>query len=244
MFPRLPGSLLEILHVHAGKLDVVPVARQFEAPNWLPDGRMILNVIGPGPNKGSVAGQLTWSRQVAPSIQAQRIATTTITSPALTAAARHRVQRGGRKTISHLHAADQRGEPVRVTSHSPSYLHEVADGAWLVPPEDMRAPRRAAGLTSTRFTGGSSPDEHAGLEDGSESPDGRHISTPAAPAAQLWRMNGSEQAADERWLQQLVPASLAHGNGLFSVLWPEVKRTTTIISRCTSPHAGRRRRRE
>src|SRR5690606_33218158 len=48
------GAHLEVLNVFTGQLAVVHSSpEQFEAPNWLPDGKtLLINVSGPGPNKG------------------------------------------------------------------------------------------------------------------------------------------------------------------------------------------------
>ncbi|MES1169009.1 MAG: biopolymer transporter TolR, partial [Oleiharenicola lentus] len=62
------GAHLEILNVHTGKLETVYSSpEQFEAPNWMPDGRtLIVNVSGPGPNKGQLKTFDLVTKQIGP----------------------------------------------------------------------------------------------------------------------------------------------------------------------------------
>jgi TolB protein len=201
------GSLLEILNVHTGKLDVVHQSpEQFEAPNWLPDGRtLILNVSGPGPNKGRLQTFDLVTGQIAPLDTGFANRNNNDHVPSFD---------GKRLGISHHSAEDEKrsviytlpikgGEPVRVTPHSPSYLHGWSpDGAWLVYTGGRREHPDgplvydiykipATGGEEVRLT------NTPGLEDGSEySPDGRYIyfNSSRTGRMQLWRMkpDGSE----------------------------------------------------
>ena len=195
------GSLLEILQVHTGKLNVVHQSpEQFEAPNWLPDGRtLILNVSGPGPNKGRLQTFDRVTGKVAPLDTGFANRNNNDHVPSFD---------GKRLGISHHSAEDENrsviytlpiggGVPTRVTSLSPSYLHGWSpDGAWLVytagrrerPVEALRYDIYkipAGGGEEVRLTRG------PGLNDGAEyAPDGSYIAFNSSRTGrmQLWRM--------------------------------------------------------
>ncbi len=202
------GAQLEILHVHTGKLEMVHSSpEQFEAPNWLLDGRtLLLNISGPGPNKGQLKTYDLITGQTAPFDTG--FATSNNNDHVLSFD-------GTQLAISHLHAEDKGrsvifrlpsggGVPVRVTPQSPSYLHGWSpDGQWLVytgarqeTPEGSDKydiyKIRVEGGDEIRLT--NSP----GMSDGPEfSPDGKYIyyNSTRSGLMQLWRMkpDGSEQ---------------------------------------------------
>ena len=202
------GSHLEILNVHTGKLEIVASSpEQFEAPNWTSDGKtLIVNVSGPGPNKGHLKTFDLVTKQWAPLDTG--FANRNNNDHVLTFD-------GKRLGISH-HSADDSGHsviftmpssggtPKRITANSPSYLHGWSpDGKWLV-------------FTGGRKVQSDGPDKYdiykisgdggaeirltnsPGLSDGPEfSPDGKYIyfNSTRNGLMQLFRMkpDGSQQ---------------------------------------------------
>ena len=234
------GSRLEILNVHTGKLDEVHRSpEQFEAPNWMPNGRtLILNVSGPGPNKGLLKTFDLVTGSVAPLDTgfANRNNNDHVLSfdGKQLAISHHSAEDKGRSVIYRLPATG--GTPVRVTPQSPSYLHGWSpDGKWLVYTGGRKDKAEAPdnydiykisvdGGEEIRLT------TYTGLDDGSEySPDGKFIyfNSSRSGRMQLWRMqpDGShpEQLTDDgfnNWFPHVSPdgrwiAFLSYG--------PEVK---------------------
>lgn len=203
------GSLLEILNVHTGKLETVYSSpEQFEAPNWMPDGRtLIVNVSGPGPNKGLLKTFDLVTKKMAPLDTG--FANRNNNDHVLTfdgkqlAISHHSADDGGRSVIYKLPSVG--GTPVRVTPKAPSYLHGWSpDAKWLVytggrkEKADDKSDKydiyriSADGGEEIRLT--SAP----GLSDGPEfSPDGKYIyfNSTRSGLMQLWRMkpDGSDQ---------------------------------------------------
>ena len=203
------GSLLEILNVHTGKLETVYRSpEQFEAPNWMPDGKtLIVNVSGPGPNKGLLKTYDLVTGKLAPLDTG--FANRNNNDPVLSfdgkqlAISHHSADDSGRSVIYKLPARG--GTPVRVTPKSPSFLHGWSpDGKWIVytggrkeKPDDRSDKYdiykiSADGGDEVRLTNA------PGLSDGPEfSPDGKYIyfNSTRTGLMQLWRMkpDGSEQ---------------------------------------------------
>jgi Tol biopolymer transport system component len=195
------GSNLEILNVHTGLLATVCSSpEQFEAPNWKPDNRtIILNVSGPGPNKGRLKTYDLATGQTA--LLDTGFATHNNNDHVLSfdgkrlAISHHSAEDQGHSVIYTLPATG--GAPVRVTPKSPSFLHGWSpDGQWLVYTGGRKAapggPDKydiykipAAGGEEIRLT------DAPGLSDGPEfSPDGRWIyfNSSRSGRMQLWRM--------------------------------------------------------
>lgn len=220
------GSHLEVLNVHTGKLDLVySSAEQFEAPNWLPDGRtLLLNVSGPGPNKGLLKTFDLVTKTLAPFDTgfANRNNNDHVLSfdGKQLAISHHAAEDQGRSVIYTLPMKG--GVPVRVTPRSPSYMHGWSpDAQWLVftggrkeKPEDAaekydiyKIP--ATGGEEVRLT--NSP----GLSDGPEfSPDGQWIyfNSTRTGRMQLWRMKTDGSAQEQltndefnNWFPHLSP---------------------------------------
>ncbi len=205
------GSLLEILNVHTGKLETVYQSpEQFEAPNWLPGGNgrtLIVNVSGPGPNKGLLKTFDLVTKTMAPLDTgfANRNNNDHVLSfdGKQLAISHHNAEDGGRSVVYKLPSSG--GTPVRVTSKAPSYLHGWSpDGKWLVytggrkEKADDKSDKydiykiSVDGGEEIRLT--TAP----GLNDGPEfSPDGKYIyfNSTRTGLMQLWRMkpDGSEQ---------------------------------------------------
>lgn len=202
------GAHLEILNVHTGRRELVhssPV--QFEAPNWLRDGRTLLvNVSGPGPDKGRLKAFDLVTGRIADFDTG--FATRNNNDHVLSfdgkqlGISHHSADDGGRSVVYRLPAAG--GAPVRVTPKSPSYLHGWSpDGKWLVytggRAETPGGPEKydiykipAEGGEEVRLT--SAP----GLSDGAEySPDEQWIyfNSSRTGRMQLWRMrpDGAQQ---------------------------------------------------
>ena len=205
------GSNLEILNVHTGKLETVYSSpEQFEAPNWLPGGNgrtLIVNVSGPGPNKGLLKTFDLVTGQLAPldtgfanhnnndhvlSFDGKQLAIS-----------HHSADDNGRSVVYRLPLTG--GTPVRVTPKSPSYLHGWSpDGKWLVytggrkEQPDAKSDKydiykiSTEGGEETRLT------HSSGLSDGPEfTPDGQYIyyTSTRTGLMQIWRMkpDGSDQ---------------------------------------------------
>jgi Tol biopolymer transport system component len=205
------GAHLEILNVHTGKLEIVHSSpEQFEAPNWMPDGRtLIVNVSGPGENKGQLNTFDLVTKKIA------RLNTGTIgrnnNDHVLTFDGKmlgvsiHTPgdKDNGRSVVYKLPSTG--GDPVRVTPNSPSYFHGWSpDGKWLVytggrkHTPDAKADKYdiykipAEGGEETRLT------SEGTLSDGPEfTPDGQWIyyNSTRSGLMQLWRMkpDGSQQ---------------------------------------------------
>ena len=211
------GAHLEILNVHTGQLQIVhssPV--QFEAPNWMPDGKtLIVNVSGPGPDKGKLKTFDLVTKQVG-DLSTGDIGRNnndhvlTFDGKQLGVSI-HTAADSGHSVVYKLPATG--GTPVRITKNSPSYFHGWSpDNQWLVytggrkeKPDDKADKYdiykiSADGGDEVRLT--STP----GLSDGPEfTPDGQWIyfNSTRTGLMQLWRMkpDGSqqEQVTNDEW---------------------------------------------
>ena len=202
------GAELQILNVYTGQLASVHRSpEQFEAPNWMQDGKtLLINVSGPGPNKGLLKTfDLTTGKIGAFDTGfATRNNNDHVLSfdGKMLAISNHTAEDSGRSVIFKLPATG--GTPVRMTAHSPSYFHGWSpDGKWLVftggRKEKPDGPDKydiykipAEGGDEVRLT--TAP----GLSDGPEfSPDGKYIyfNSTRSGLMQLWRMktDGSDQ---------------------------------------------------
>lgn len=221
------GAHLEILNVHTGKLEIVhssPV--QFEAPNWKPDGRtLIVNVSGPGPDRGQLKTFDLVTKQVA-DLHTGTIGRNnndhvlTFDGKMLGVSIHTPGEDNGRSVIYKLPSTG--GEPVRVTPKSPSYFHGWSpDNQWLVYTggrkhgADQKADKYdiykipAGGGEEIRLT------SEGSLSDGPEfTPDGKWIyyNSTRSGLMQLWRMrpDGSqqEQVTDDafnNWFPHISP---------------------------------------
>lgn len=202
------GAHLEVLNVHTGQLAMVHSSpEQFEAPNWLPDHKtLLINVSGPGPNKGLLKKFDLTTGRIAPfdtgfanrnnndhvlSFDGKQIGLS-----------HHSAEDGGRSVIYRMPLVG--GTPVRVTPKAPSYFHGWSpDGKWMVytggRKETPGAPDKydiykisVDGGEEVRLT------DAPGLSDGPEySPDGQWIyfNSTRSGLMQLWRMrpDGSQQ---------------------------------------------------
>ena len=211
------GAHLEILNVHTGQLQIVhSSAEQFEAPNWMPDGKtLIVNVSGPGANKGQLKTFNLVTKQVG------ELSTGNIGRNNND----HVLNFDGKQLGVSIHTAADSGHsvvyklpstggaPVRMTKNSPSYFHGWSpDAKWLVytggrkeKPDDKadkydiyKIP--ADGGDEVRLT------NTPGLSDGPEfTPDGKWIyfNSTRTGLMQLWRMkpDGSqqEQVTNDEW---------------------------------------------
>jgi TolB protein len=201
------GSHLEILNVFTGKLELVHSSpEQFEAPNWIPGGNgrtLIVNVSGPGPNKGRLKTFDLVTKTVAP-LDTGSIVRNNNDHVLTFDGTRLGISSGeddGRSVIYTLPVSG--GTPKRITPKSPSYLHGWSpDNKWLV----YTGGRKQAdgtdkydiykipsdGGDEIRLT------DSPGLNDGPEfSPDGQWIyfNSTRSGLMQLWRMrpDGSQQ---------------------------------------------------
>lgn len=202
------GSRLEILDVVSGQLDVVHTSPEaFEAPNWMPDDRtLILNISGPGPNKGTLKTFDLETGAVARldtgfAVHNNNDHVLSFDSSRL-AISHHSDDDAGRSVIYTLPARG--GAPVRVTPRSPSFLHGWSpDAKWLV----YTGGRSPGPGQTEKFDIYKIPSEGGdeirlttspGLNDGPEfSPDGKYIyfNSTRSGLMQLWRMrpDGSQQ---------------------------------------------------
>jgi Tol biopolymer transport system component len=211
------GAHLEVLNVHTGKLETVYSSpEQFEAPNWMPDGKtLIVNVSGPGPNKGQLKTFDLVTKAVGPldtgTIGRNNNDHVLTFDGKMLGVSIHTPDDGGRSVVYKL--PSKGGAPVRVTKNSPSYFHGWSlDAKWLVytggrkeKPDDKADKYdiykiSADGGDEIRLT--STP----GLSDGPEfSPDGKYIyfNSTRSGLMQLWRMkpDGSEQemVTNDEW---------------------------------------------
>jgi TolB protein len=211
------GAHLEILNVHTSKLEIVhssPV--QFEAPNWMPDGKtLIVNVSGPGPDKGQLQTFNLVTKQVSllntGTIGRNNNDHVLTFDGKMLGVSIHTPADDGRSVIYKLSATG--GSPVRVTPKSPSYFHGWSpDAKWLVytggrkETPGAKADKydiykiSADGGEEIRLT--NSP----GLSDGPEfSPDGKWIyfNSTRSGLMQLWRMrpdgSAQEQVTNDGW---------------------------------------------
>lgn len=220
------GAHLEILNVHTGKLEIVhssPV--QFEAPNWKPDGRtLIVNVSGPGPDRGQLKTFDLVTKEVAPlytgTIGRNNNDHVLTFDGKMLGVSIHTPADEGRSVIYKLPSTG--GEPVRVTPKSPSYFHGWSpDGQWMVytggrkETPDAKADKYdiykipADGGAEIRLT------REGSLSDGPEfTPDGQWIyyNSTRSGLMQIWRMrpdgSGQEQVTNDafnNWFPHISP---------------------------------------
>ena len=213
------GSVLEILDVHSGRLEMIHSSPQpFEAPNWTPDGKALIYNLS-----GRAEG---WGRLVRFDL-ATRKPTLLDTGSAIRNNNDHVLSFDGAMLgISDQSAPDGQsaiytlpaagGTPKRITPLTPSYLHGWSpDGKWLVytggrsNKYDIYKIPSDGGGPEIRLT------DAPGLNDGAEfTPDGQHIyfNSSRSGRMQLWRMkpDGTDQEQvtnDEfnNWFPHLSP---------------------------------------
>lgn len=196
------GSVLEILDVHSGKLEMIHASRQpFEAPNWTTDGQALIY---------NISGRVeSWGR-LARFDLATRTPTLLDTGTCIRNNNDHVLSFDGTMLgISDQSAADGQstiytlpadgGTPKRITPLTPSYLHGWSpDAKWLVYTggrsnkfDIYKIPSDGSGA-EVRLT------DSPGLNDGPEfTPDGKFIyfNSTRSGRMQIWRMkpDGSTQ---------------------------------------------------
>lgn len=205
------GAHLEILNVHTGQLQIVHSSpEQFEAPNWMPDGRtLIVNVSGPGPNKGQLQTFNLVTKAIAP-LDTGNIGRNNndhvLTFDGKMLGISVHVQADAGRSVVHK-VASLGGTPVRVTPKSPSFFHGWSpDGKWMVytggrkeKPDDKGDKYdiykiSADGGEEIRLT--NSP----GLSDGPEfTPDGQYIyfTSTRGGLMQIYRMKPDGSAQEQ-----------------------------------------------
>lgn len=207
------GSNLEILDVESGRREIVRQSPDsLQAPNWTPDGRALIYN-----SKGRLYRFDLISQTAAPidtgSANANNNDHVLSFDGHLLGISHHSREAGGRSIVYTVPVAG--GEPRRITSKGPSYLHGFSpDGQQLLYTGERNGEFdiyriSAQGGEETRLT--TAP----GLDDGAEfSPDGRFIyfNSSRSGRMQLWRMkpDGSNQeqlTQDEfnNWFPHLSP---------------------------------------
>jgi TolB protein len=213
------GSRLEILDVASGRRQIVRESRDpFEAPNWTREGdALIYNSSGHSASRGRLHrfDLLTREPRVVETGFANRNNNDHVISfDGTMLGISHHTGEGGGSTIYTLPI--EGGEPRRITSLTPSYLHGWSpDGRWLV-----YTGRRNGRFDIYRIPADGSGEEerltdHEGLDDGPEyAPDGRHIyfNSTRSGTMEIWRMkaDGSdpEQLTDDEynnWFPHVSP---------------------------------------
>ena len=202
------GAQLQILNVYTSQLSVVYTSlEQFEAPNWLHDGHtLLLNISGPGPNKGLLktfdlaTGQMA-AFDTGAAIHNNNDHVVSFDGKML-GISNHSAEDGNHSVVFKLPITG--GKPERVTKNSPSYGHGWSpDGRSIVftggRKEKADAPDKydiykisADGGEETRLT--TAP----GLNDGPEyTPDGKYVyfNSTRTGLMQIWRMkpDGTDQ---------------------------------------------------
>jgi TolB protein len=198
------GSVLEILDVHSGKLEMIYASKQpFEAPNWTLDGKALIYNIS-----GRAEG---WGR-LARFDLATRTPTLLDTGTCIKNNNDHVLSfdgtmlgisdqsaAGGQSTIYTLPANG--GTPKRITPLTPSYLHGWSpDAKWLVYTggrtnkyDIYKIPADGSGA-EVRLT------DSPGLNDGPEfTPDGKWIyfNSTRSGRMQIWRMKPDGSAQEQ-----------------------------------------------
>jgi TolB protein len=198
------GSVLEILDVHSGKLEMIHASKQpFEAPNWTTDGKALIYNIS-----GRAEG---WGRLACFDL-ATRTPTLLDTGTCIKNNNDHVLSfdgtmlgisdqsaAGGQSTIYTLPASG--GAPKRITPLTPSYLHGWSpDAKWLVYTggrsnkyDIYKIPSDGSGA-EVRLT------DSPGLNDGPEfTPDGKFIyfNSTRSGRMQIWRMKPDGSAQEQ-----------------------------------------------
>jgi TolB protein len=198
------GSMLEILDVHSGKLEMVYSSPQpFEAPNWTTDGQaLIYNISGRAEGWGRLARFDLATRTPT------RLDTGTciknnndhiLSFDGTMLGISDQSAAGGQSTIYTLPAGG--GIPKRITPLTPSYLHGWSpDANWLV----YTGGRNNKYDVYKILSDGSGPEirltDSPGLNDGPEfSPDGKFIyfNSTRSGKMQIWRMKPDGSAQEQ-----------------------------------------------
>ena len=214
------GSVLEILDVQSGRLEVISSSAQpFEAPNWTRDGAaLIYNISGRAAGWGALSrfDLATKKATVMATGQARQNNNDHVLSfdGSRLGISDQSSFHGGQSAIFTVPVGG--GTPTPVTRQSPSYLHGWSpDGKFLV----------YAGVRSNKFdiykmsSDGTGPEirltDAVGVNDGPEyTPDGKYIyfNSSRSGLMQLWRMkpDGKDQEAvthDEynNWFPHISP---------------------------------------
>ncbi len=196
------GSVLEILDVYSGKLEMIHSSKQpFEAPNWTTDGAaLIYNLSGRSENWGRLARfDLATKTQtlINTDFAIKNNNDHVLSFDGTRLGISDQSQANGQSTIYTLPVGG--GTPKRITPLTPSYLHGWSpDSKWLVYTggrsnkyDIYKIPSDGSGA-EIRLT------ESEGLNDGPEfTPDGNYIyfNSSRTGKMQLWRMkpDGKEQ---------------------------------------------------
>lgn len=196
------GSVLELLDVHAGRLEMIYNSQQpFEAPNWTTDGKaLIYNISGRAEGWGRLACFDLAARK--PTLISTGFAIKNNNDHVLsfdggTLGISDQSAPGGQSTIYTLPTGG--GTPKRITQLRPSYLHGWSpDGKWLVYTSGRsnkydiyKIPSDGNG-SEIRLT------DSPGLNDGPEfTPDGKYVyfNSSRSGTMQVWRMkpDGTDQ---------------------------------------------------
>ena len=213
------GSVLEILDVHTGRLEMFHSSRQpFEAPNWTADGKaLVYNISGRAEGWGRLARFDLATRRPTLIDTAFAIKNNNdhvLSSDGTKLGISDQSAPGGQSAIYTLPAVG--GTPKRITPLTPSYLHGWSpDAKWLVYTggrsnkyDIYKIPSDGNG-SEIRLT------DSPGLNDGPEfTPDGKHIyfNSSRSGSMQIWRMqpDGTDQeqvTADEfnNWFPHISP---------------------------------------
>jgi hypothetical protein len=196
------GSVLEILDVPGGKLELIRSSAQpFEAPNWTRDGRaLIYNMSGHSDNRGRLVrfDLATQQESLIDTGSANKNNNDHVLSfdGTMLGISGQTATSGGQSTVMVLPSGG--GTPRQVTSATPSYLHGWSpNGKHLVFTGGRNGKFdiyriSTKGGPETRLT------DSDGLNDGPEyAPDGKHIyfNSSRTGKMQIWRMkaNGKNQ---------------------------------------------------
>ncbi len=196
------GSVLEILDVHSGKLEMIHSSEQpFEAPNWTTDGQaLIYNISGRAEGWGRLVRFDLATRTPMPIDTGTCIKNNNdhvLSFDGTMLGISDQSAPGGQSTIYTLPSTG--GTPKRITPLTPSYLHGWSpDAKWLVftggrsiKYDIYKIPSDGSGA-EVRLT------DSPGLNDGPEfTPDGKWIyfNSTRSGRMQIWRMkpDGSDQ---------------------------------------------------